>query len=192
MTGHKLSVIFTKEHFSPSSGNHPYIMSTEMWEFWTLFQQFAMTYRTESTQTPYPKRGRHSRKVSLGKHRRVRVESPNVPEFPWISDTPIWPKWGESADELWHHRVSWRGKYKIIQSERVSKLEKWEGLNGQHLRAGNSTTEGFETVNGNQGHSTLPLQVYYFLRPQVGGSGIPHSRVKSAPCANRGASELTG
>ena len=84
---------------------------------------------------------------AVHQNRRVRVESPNVPEFPWISDTPIWPKWGESADELWHHRVSWRGKYKIIQSERVSKLEKWEGL-----RAGNSTTEGFETVNGNQGH----------------------------------------
>ena len=30
-------------------------------------------------------------------------------------------------------------------------LEKWEGPNGQHSRAGNSTTEGFETANANQG-----------------------------------------
>ena len=74
---------------------------------------------------------------------------------------------GRSAVELWHHRVSSRGKYEIIQSERVSKLDKWEGLNDQHLRAGNSTTEGFETANANQGldqgyisplflHSTAP------------------------------------
>ena len=35
-------------------------------------------------------------------------------------------------------------------NQRVSKLEKWEGPNGQHSRAGNSTTEGFETVNANQ------------------------------------------
>ena len=46
-------------------------------------------------------------------------------------------------------------------------LEKWEGLNGQHLRAGNSTTEGFETeiekfetaIKGTFGLSTLPLRL---------------------------------
>jgi len=30
-------------------------------------------------------------------------------------------------------------------------LEKWQGPNGQHSRTGNSTTEGFETANANQG-----------------------------------------
>ena len=30
-------------------------------------------------------------------------------------------------------------------------LEKWEWPNGQHSRTGNSTTEGFETANANQG-----------------------------------------
>ena len=36
--------------------------------------------------------------------------------------------------------------------ERVCRLQKWEGPNGQPSRAGNSTTEGFETANANQGH----------------------------------------
>ena len=49
----------------------------------------------------------------------------------WVSDTTIRPLRTMSAVDLWHHRVSWRGKSKIIQSDRVSKPEKWEGLNGQ-------------------------------------------------------------
>ena len=42
---------------------------------------------------------------------------------------------------------------------------------------------------GLDGDPSTHSRVYYFLRPQVGGL---HSRVKSAPCANRGASEGTG
>ena len=40
-------------------------------------------------------------------------------------------------------------------------LEKWEGPNGQHSRAGNSTTEGFETAHAHQG-DIWPLYPYSY------------------------------
>ena len=64
-------------------------------------------------------------------------------------------------------------------------LEKWEWPNGQHSRAGNSTTEGFETANANQGldqghisplflHSTIwPYIRAEMHRPQLATNSGP-------------------
>ena len=99
-------------------------------------------------------------------HRRVKVERPNVPlpctEF---LIQPLGPY--ELSQPLNYDIIEFpeEGNPKL-SNQIVSKPEEWEGPNGQHSRAGNSTTEGFETVYANQEdiwplypHSTSPILI---------------------------------
>ena len=79
-----------------------------------------------------------------------------------------------SAVELWHHRVSWRGKYKIIQPERVSKLEKVEGAKWSALKS----TFGLSTL-------TLGSQITLFSMMNLPSdrffSSGSHCRIQVSP-----------
>lgn len=98
-------------------------------------------------QTTYPAGTYMKPHNNLCSVRRVRVQRRNVP-LPY-TEFLIPPFGPHGGGQLLNYDII---EFPEEGNPKSSKPEKWEGPNGQHSRAGNSTTEGFEIANANQVH----------------------------------------